>query len=205
MRLFLVMLLTLLLAGCARSPLIPLYAGAERPDSELLQIDVPVELGIIMINERRVDGVNRVLGLDSRTLQLEPGRYRILASYKELFQLPDGNHEVVKSDPVIFEVEGTAGSHFQLDYERPANAEQGRALARNFEGYSVNLADNSRRPTRPAGIPLHQGLISLDSGRAEEDTRPALNSLDLLKASWLNASADERRAFLHWLAQQPTP
>ena len=200
------MLLALLLGGCARSPLIPLYEGPVRPASELLQVDVPVELDIIMINERRAEGVNRLFSLDTRTLQMAPGQYRIVAYYKTLFELSGGNHEVVKSDPVIFELEGGAGSHFRLDFDRPADLEQARALARDFRGESVDLTSGTRHPTRASGMMVNRGFLSLQAEPVETtSTEEPLNHLHLLKAGWQNATAAERRAFLQWISEQPAP
>lgn len=44
-------------------------------------------------------------------------------------------------------------------------------------------------------------VASVSSVAPESDS--GLSHIDLLKASWQNATAEERRAFLRWIAETP--
>jgi uncharacterized protein len=209
-----ILLLVLLLAACSSNPNIRLYDGAERSPDQLLLVEVPSTLEILSINERKLDGVNRLFTMEDRTLQLLPGEYRIVAFYKEVFDVPPSGHQVVRSDPTQFRVVGSAGSRHRLDFEAPATLDEARKLARNFRGYSLNLASGERRDSEATGL-VHQGLLGITAATPAAshstvaplppvETTPAatLDQLDLLKAGWRTATAEERRAFLRWIAEQ---
>lgn len=197
-----------LLSACARSPVIKLYEGAERPAEQLLLIDVPMELEIVTINERRLEGINKLFSFGDRTLHLQPGDYRIIAYYKNLFELSGNEHDVVKSDPVLFRVTGQAGSRHRLVFDVPADVVEARQMAKQFSGYSVDLATSERRPTEASGMMLSGGFLSVPTAPPAplyQSVAPAAEGLDhgdLLKASWRNATAEERREFLRWIAEQ---
>lgn len=217
MRLLLIATLALV-SACSSSPVIKLYEGAELLPEQLLLVDIPVELEVISINERRVSGVNRLLSFGDRTLHLQPGDYRIIAYYKNLFELPAGEHEVIKSEPVLFPVSGAAGSHHRLSFMVPKDIIQARQLTKQFSGYSVNLANGKQRPTEASGMMLSGSFLniptaplvgshinvapsSIDPSNTTE-TSP-LDYGELLRASWRYANSEERREFLRWIAEQP--
>lgn len=197
-----------LLSACARSPVIKLYEGAEVPAEQLLLVDVPMELEIVTINERRLEGINKLFSFGDRTLHLQPGDYRIIAYYKNLFELSGNEHDVVKSDPVLFRVTGQAGSRHRLAFDVPADVVEARQMAKQFSGYSVDLATSERRPTEASGMMLSGGFLNVPTAppaHVHQSVAPAVEGLDhgdLLKASWRNATAEERREFLRWIAEQ---
>ena len=123
-----------LLTACSRSPVVQLYEGAKQPDSQVLTIRVPSDLEVFTINGSEVDGVNTFFNTDHKDLKVTPGRYEILAYYKRLWDLDADNHEVMKSDPALFVVDGEAGEFYRLDFERPQNVTQARALEDDFSG-----------------------------------------------------------------------
>ena len=128
MRVLLITLLALLAACAGKTPTIKLYDGADRPDSQLVTVRVPMELEVMMINDRRIDAGSTLFTYGERKLMLAPGSYRIVAYYKNLWQINADEHEVVKSDPAVFKVDGTAGDVFRLGFDKPANLDQGRRL-----------------------------------------------------------------------------
>jgi uncharacterized protein len=210
MRTILTLLTLMLLTACASSPDIKLYEGADLPAEQLLLVDVPMELEIVVINERKVDGINKLFSLGDRTLHLRPGNYRIIAYYKNLFELPGNNHEVVKSAPVLYRISGAAGSRYRLSFDEPADVDEAREMAKNFAGYSLNLATAEQHPTEASGMMMNQGFLTFQSApevASVSSVAPAADSglshIDLLKASWQNATAEERRAFLRWIAETP--
>lgn len=216
----LIVLLSLLVTACSTSPVVKLYDGADRPAGELLTVRVPVELEILSINDRRIEGASTLFAYGHRDLQLLPGQYRIVAYYKNLFQLNADQHEIIKSDPALFTVNGNAGEVVALAFEKPADVDAAREMAKHFDGWTENLSSGERIASTPSGLILNQGFIGLASTPAAAETastasvapeQPAASSstestvttdvLDALKTHWQQASPEERREFLLWMSQ----
>lgn len=229
-RLFILSLLALM-AGCASTtPTVKLYEGADKPDSQLVTVRVPMEMEVVMINDRRVEAGATLFTYGDRKLMLAPGSYRIVAFYKNLWQINADEHEVVKSDPALFSIDGAAGEVFRIGFDKPANVDEARAMAENFLGYVENTGSGDRQPGEPSGLVLNQGFVSAltqgsitsvseakattvapDAAAAAAPSAPApapqasgLSHLDLMKAQWSQATAEERRSFLQWISQ-PAP
>src|SRR5690606_12885870 len=211
-----IVLLSLLVTACSTSPVVKLYDGADRPAGELLTGRVPVELEILSINDRRIEGASTLFAYGHRDLQLLPGQYRIAAYYKNLFQLDADQHEIVKSDPALFTVNGNAGEVVALAFEKPANVDAAREMAKRFDGWTENLTSGERIASTPSGLILNQGFIGLASQASPAETAStasvapeqprsdtAVNTdiLESLKTNWQQASPEERREFLLWMSQ----
>ncbi len=161
-----------LLTACNRSPVVQLYEGAKQPDSQVLTIRVPTDLEVFTINGREVDGVNTFFNTDHKDLKLSPGRYEILAYYKRLWDIDADNHEVMKSDPALFVVDGNAGEFYRLGFERPQNVTQARALEEDFSGWVENLSTGEKTPSQASGLVLNRGFLAPITG-AEVQTKGA--------------------------------
>jgi len=195
----LAVILVSLLSACASQGPIHLYEGPERSTDQLLTIDVPMELDVVRINQRRDSRANRLLSYEGRSLLLLPGDYQIEAFYKNVFDLDGGGHQVVKSEPVVFRINGNAGEHYRLDFVRPEDLEQARSLARDFRGWSIRVDDQKRQDTHTVG----QAVGQIAETVYEQPTAPSAGHyMDLLKAGWRQATAEERRDFLRWIAEQ---
>lgn len=225
MRTIAVLLTLLLLGACAGKPVVKLYEGADQPASKLLIIRVPMELEILMINDKPVEGAAQVFTYGNRELHLAPGRYRILAFYKNLFQINADEHEVIKSGPAEFTVDGKAGEVYQIGFDQPADLQEAQAMAESFRGWVRNEQTGEQVAGEESALVLNRGFVSVLTGAAavaEADSRsvapeasspaPATDSaagdsgyLDLLKAHWNQATVEERRAFLKWISATPAP
>lgn len=232
MRTLATLLTCVLLAACAGKPVVKLYEGADKPASQLLIVNVPMELEVLMINDKPVEGAAQVFTYGNRELHLAPGRYRILAFYKNLFQINADEHEVIKSNPAEFTVDGKAGEVYQLGFDKPADVEQARALAEGFRGWVRNEQTGEQVAGEESALVVNRGFVSVLTGAAavaeaksdsvapESDApaptpapEPAATSaapagagyLDMLKAHWNQATAEERRAFLQWISATPAP
>ncbi|MDF1822059.1 MAG: DUF2057 family protein [Alcanivoracaceae bacterium] len=231
MRIIAVFLTLLLLAACAGKPVVKLYEGADKPTSQLLVVRVPMELEILMINDKAVEGAAQVFTYGNRELHLAPGRYRILAFYKNLFQINADEHEIIKSDPAEFTVDGKAGEIYQIGFDKPADLEAAQAMADGFRGWVRNEQTGEQVPGEESALVLNRGFVSVltgaaavteanansvapESGSATPAAPPAAEApaapadsgyLDLLKAHWNQATAEERRAFLQWISATPAP
>lgn len=147
------LLLAGLLAGCQNSQVAKLYEGPERPVAEVVTVQIPETLEILSINGQRPSGVGNRLVSVGRVVHLVPGRYQIIAFYKDIWT-PSGasTHEVLRSRPVIFDIEGHPGEGFHLEYEQPDTYEAARELAGNFSGWSRNRGSGERVATRPSDV-----------------------------------------------------
>jgi uncharacterized protein YccT (UPF0319 family) len=163
---FIVMLLAGLIAGCNRSPEVRLYEGPPKPATEVTIVRVPVELEVLSINGRRIDGLSTLFSAGYKDLHLEPGRYEVLAYYKDLWELDADAHDVIKSDPAIFVVEGEAGDFFRLAYDEPETVEDARELAKEFSGWTENMNSGDKTPTQQSNMAISRGLFSTVSGIA---------------------------------------
>ena len=161
-----------LLTACSRSPVVQLYEGAKQPDSQVLTIRVPSDLEVFTINGSEVDGVNTFFNTDHKDLKVTPGRYEILAYYKRLWDLDADNHEVMKSDPALFVVDGEAGEFYRLDFERPQNVTQARALEDDFSGWVENMNSGEKTPSQASGLVLNRGFLAPITG-TEVETKGA--------------------------------
>ncbi|HBS14396.1 MAG TPA: DUF2057 domain-containing protein [Alcanivorax sp.] len=161
-----------LLTACSRSPVVQLYEGAKQPDSQVLTIRVPSDLEVFTINGSEVDGVNTFFNTDHKDLKVTPGRYEILAYYKRLWDLDADSHEVMKSDPALFVVDGKAGEVYRLDFERPQNVTQARALEEDFSGWVENMNSGEKTPSQASGLVLNRGFLAPITG-TEVETKGA--------------------------------
>lgn len=227
--LFVLMVSVCLLSACNRSPVVQLYEGTPRADNQVLTVRVPSQIEVYTINGKAVEGANSFFSSGYKDLKLLPGRYEIIAYYKELWDLDADNHEVMKSDPAKFIVEGQAGQFFRLDYDRPRDPEQARQLEADFSGWVENINSGEKIPSRPSGLMLNRGILApltgsemqaaggesvapqsavapqsqaaAPDGATSDTVAPAANYLDTLKAQWNQATPGERREFLQWIAQ----
>lgn len=228
-KLNIVMLAVLVVAGlsaCTRSPVVRLYSGPKKPKSEIAVVRVPMELNVLTINKRHVDHINTLFSIGYKDLHMKPGRYEIVAYYDDVWDLPGDSHEVVKSDPAVFTVDAKAGHFYKLGYPKPKDLDAAHKLAHHFDGWVEDITTGKRTPTKPSGLVLNSGFTS--SLKTIAGQEPSTNQtkqaaandnavepepsndkaagsgsyLDMLKASWNQATKKERREFLQWVGQQ---
>ncbi|MCK0153728.1 DUF2057 domain-containing protein [Alcanivorax sp. S6407] len=222
LRLTAVTLFALFLSACARSPVVQLYEGPAQSDNKVVTVRVPSQLEVFTINGKEVDGVNTFFATDFKDLKLTPGRYEILAYYKELWQLDADNHEIVKTNPANFIVDGKPGEMWVLGYEQPADVEAARAMEESFSGWSENAVSGEKVAAEQSQLILKRGFLAPVTGEElatptsntvapqaaaapaatpAETATPAASYLDTLKAQWNQATPEERREFLQWIAE----
>lgn len=214
-----IILTTLVLCACQSSPVVRLYDGEERTQDQIVTVQVPETLSILSINGHRSSALNSSLVSGQRALHLSPGHYEIHAFYREIWE-PDSTstHEVLRSEPVVFTVNGLPGEIHVLEYDKPDTVDDARALAAAFRGWSLNTASAQRMPTTSTAMTAPVTLMGVAMGGAmpavpSAGVQPKASAeihnssvtddsyLDLLKACWSQASTDEKRAFLHWIAE----
>lgn len=213
--------------ACTSAPIRLHDAGA----AGMAVISLPEQLEVASINGLEVEGASGLLKKGDTTLEVAPGRYEVLAFYRELWERGD-HHDVLRSNPALFVVEAGAGGHYRLDFARPRDLGAAQALAADFRGWVEDLATGERMPSRSSGLRFRQGVIpavtfddtlvptAADGGNGQVvaplpspvtragdvHTTPPKSPdgewLSLMQGWWNQASAAERRAFLHWLGEQ---
>jgi uncharacterized protein YccT (UPF0319 family) len=225
LRLLTVTLCALFLAACARSPVVQLYDGPAKADSQVLTVKVPSEIEVFTINGKELEGVNTFFATGFKELKLAPGRYEILAYYKELWQLDVDNHEIVKTNPANFIIDGKAGDQWQLGFDKPQNVEEARAMEDSFSGWASNTETGEKVAAKESDLILNRGFLAPITGEevttatsnsiapqnaaganaahAQKSTSvaPGASYLDTLKAQWKQATQQERREFLQWISE----
>lgn len=227
----LVLLGSTLLGACA-NPHLRLYDGTPRPASEIAVIRLPEALEVIRINGQDIKGARGSFNKGEKTIDIAPGRYELLVYYREIWEL-GGQHDALRSNPVLFVVDAAAGQTYRIGYAQPRTYDAARQLAADFRGWSED-ANGQRQPSQASGLKFRDGLMAQFSGSDDlvPDTRarqagggqvvaPLASGappsaagpqptpqgerdwLSLMQGWWQQASADERRAFLRWVAEQP--
>ena len=151
------LLLSLALTACASAP-IPLHDAADDGDAAA-SIMLPEQLEVVTVNGLEIEGTRGLLSKGGTTLEVSPGRYEVLAFYRELWDRVD-QHEMLRSDPALFVVDAAPGQRYRLDDERPGNAADARALAANFKGWVEDLATGARTPSVDSGLRFRRGLVA---------------------------------------------
>lgn len=207
-----------LLSACAQSGPVQLYSGSSQPVTQLVTLDVPPALEILHINGQPVPAANRMTGNQPRQLQLQPGKYRVSAYYKNIFDIDGGlSHEVVRSNSAVFSINGKAGDAWTLGFAAPQTLEDARNQRLSFTGW----AENSGTGERVAGeVATEQAsVLNLLAGdgpaqsprnTVEPLATPALPTtatlpndnatLTTLQHLWLMLDEQGRTSFLRWAA-----
>lgn len=201
-------------AACATPP-IPLHGGLGS-DGASASIVLPEQLEIVTVNGLEIEGARGLLSKGDTTLEVSPGRYEVVAFYRELWEHGD-QHDMLRSDPALFVVDAAAGGRYRLDYARPASMAEARALAAEFQGWVEAAATGARTSSVDSGLRFRRGLVAAATfDETLVPAAPAVGSgqhvaplaasdedwLALMKSWWGEASAEERREFLRWIGDR---
>jgi uncharacterized protein YccT (UPF0319 family) len=145
-----------LLAGCASAP-IQLH---EQPggEGETALIILPEQIEVATVNGLEISGASGLLRRGDTTLEVIPGRYELVAFYRELWEKGD-HHDMLRSDPALFVVEAEAGHRYRLDYTRPTTLPEAEVLAQDFGGWVEDLETGARTPSQDSGLQFRRGLV----------------------------------------------
>jgi hypothetical protein len=162
---FLVMACLLTLGACA-NPQLRLYDGGQKPDSKIALVTLPEAIEAARLNGVEVKGASGLWTRGDKVLELTPGRYELLAFYREVWEHGD-SHDVLRSDPVLFVIEAKPGEQYRVEYVHPDNYAQARQLAADFSAVLVNEATGKRTASQPSGVRFPTGLMAQFSGASE--------------------------------------
>jgi hypothetical protein len=146
-----------LCAACTTSH-VRLYEGPGRPAAQTATISMPEQLEVAGVNGVEIEGASGLLTKGDRTLEVVPGRYEVLAYYREVWERGD-DHDVLRSDPALFVVDAGAGGRYRLEYARPGGYADAQRLAGSFEGWVEDLRSGERTASRDSDLRFRTGLI----------------------------------------------
>lgn len=162
----LVVMACLLTLGACANPQLRLYDGGQKPDSKIALITLPEAIEVARLNGVEVKGASGLWTRGDKVLELTPGRYELLAFYREVWEHGD-SHDVLRSDPVLFVIEAKPGERYRVEYSHPDNYAQARQLAANFSAVLINEATGKRIASQPSGVRFPKGLMAQFSGASE--------------------------------------
>lgn len=158
----------LLLSACSNAP-IRLYDGPTRPATEIADLAIPVEIDVLSLNGKKVEGAQTLLGTADRRLQLLPGQYQLLVYYNNLWQSEGDSHETIRSRPIRFDLDLVAGHHYQMDFTRTRDLRVARGFATDFPVWLTDLASGQRVDGKDAGLGFDNSLLNQLTGRVVLD------------------------------------
>ncbi len=173
--------LILLSSACAQRP-IQLYDG--KPAGTAV-ITMPEQLEVEQVNGTPVRGAKGMFTRGDKSLEVAaPGRYELLVFYREVLN-PQGEHDVVKSDPELFVVDAVPGHRYRIDYERPRNSTEARRLAAAFTGWiedqntgtKMASADSGLAFDRSVGAALQPGSKLINAAEQEPGAKQVIAPL----------------------------
>lgn len=211
-RLLWIGLLSTFVSACASLTEHHLYEGKERPQEQLLVVEIPHLLEVMTVNGKALaNSGGKMLGNNDQKLYLLPGQYAIDAFYKQFWDNNIESHTVVRSQPATFVVDGKAGDTVTLDFERPQRLPEAEKLAKNFSGWSLNHTTQVKTPTQTTTTRRPSILASLQDNSAPAETTETVTPLQdsrsgqdmvlRLKSLWKVASDEEKREFLMWVSE----
>ena len=148
---------SLALAACA-VPTIPLHEGGG-DTGPTASIVLPEQLEVVTVNGLAIEGPRGMMGKGETVLEVSPGRYEVLAFYRELWERGD-QHDVLRSDPAVFVVDAAPGGRYRLEYSRPGTLAQARVLAEDFSGWVEDVASGERTPSKDSGLQFRRGIVA---------------------------------------------
>ena len=100
------------------------------------------------------------------------------------------NHEIVKSNPANFVIDGKAGEQWLLGFNTPQDVEEARAMEDSFYGWVENTQTGERVDAKESELILNRGFLAPITG--EEVTTASSNSVAPQEAAAGAAAANLR-------------
>lgn len=216
-RIIALVLLALVVSGCAASRHHKLYEGDPAQRAQIQSYDTTLiryidneDMGVSFIGQKQ-------------TYDIKAGQRTLLVEYSDIFQIDSDRHDKVVSRPAKVTFIAEAGKRYQIQHPPQKRLDNAQAFARKPEFWVVEL-DSGERVAAAVELSRPRSLLpSLKSESApdyvfESDAvvpaaAPAAVAgngaagsasdqphLQMLKFTWQNASAQEREAFLEWIS-----
>ncbi len=161
------------LSACSTTSVVHLYDGPALANDVSTRIALPLDLEVIELDGRVISQGKQRFRSDAMTLVLPPGPHQLIVVYETLWDLDGDNHEVIRSQPILFEFDARNGEQWSFDYERPVQIKQARTFAENslirlvsreqqISGFPLKAPDpltfNEKKEVEPQAFPYLQQL-----------------------------------------------
>ena len=191
-------LATLLITGCASIQEAHLYDGPALTPEQSTRLLLPLEFEITELDGRVVPQGQQRFRSDALPVYLTPGKHKLVLHYESIWDIDGDNHEKVRSQPILFELDGKAGEQMVFHFESPATLNQAQSFAQtipitlvsdrqSITGYGLKKADpltfNEKKPIAKVELPY----------------------LQQLQYWWEQATPYEQKEFKQWINQQEAP
>ncbi|HEY1077902.1 MAG TPA: DUF2057 family protein [Fontimonas sp.] len=219
----------LVLGACTQAP-IRLYAGPVRDAAAIASVELPEQIEVAQLNGVDVPAAQGMGSKGDRTLELAPGRYDLLVFYREIWGQGDNHEVLRSDPVrLVFDAaagqryrvdyrrpgSASEASALAADFEArisdPVTGQQIESQASGLafrggllaqvQGDRTLVQAVSREEGQQTVAPLSQSPVSpAATAPAPASAMPADDQLLLVKAWWNQANAEQRRAFLEWVA-----
>lgn len=191
-------LATLFITGCASIQDAHLYDGPALTPEHSTRLTLPLEFEITELDGRLVPIGQQRFRSDNLFIYLTPGKHHLVLHYESIWDIDGDNHETVRSQPILFEIDGQAGEQLVFSYESPTTLKQAQNFAQSIP---VTLISDKQSIT---GYGLKKA-DPLTFNKKKPITKVDLPYLQQLQYWWDQATPYERREFKEWINQQDTP
>ncbi|WP_426377191.1 DUF2057 family protein [Marinobacter sp. VGCF2001] len=196
------------MAGCASSlARIDTWEGQLPAEVKPAVLQAPGAIQVVSVNGRSMTNfLVEDLALD---YGLQPGANEVVFSYKTIWAktgvVRDGESKVhvIDSGRQVARFEARPDTVYRFDFEKPESRRAAEAMSENFSARIV-AADGTAVATSEAWdgqsrlVSERTPLPASEAGTASSAGETAGTALDRLKSVWVEASDEEKKAFLRW-------
>lgn len=211
----------LMAQGCGHTRVVKMYTGPI-PTQGVSIITAPDHVEILMLDGRRVPGLNFAPGKDTLAIQVPAGGHDIKVRYHEIWPTTADRHEVVVSEMMALPLETEAGVRYHLEMTRPKTLEEAktfavhprirvtresRAVMTDIQGLDQpGVAASNPWMTSPmpeTSVPAKTSPVVEEIPAVSPP--PAGAVMGALRQIWSLASPEDRRQFLKWVEKSGGP
>lgn len=122
----------LLLAGTALGRTVSAVPAGEEGRTDLATLVLPETLDAQLFDGLDVPGLTGLVRKGEIAVQMLPGQHEIALKYSQLFEIPPGDHEIVRSKTMVLTFVAEAGRTYRATHEEFHKLDRAREAVRNF-------------------------------------------------------------------------
>lgn len=218
---FLALLLGILfiLSGCSSNKLVKTYPGEVLPEASVAVLTAPENIKLLSVNGKAV--TQYLLSNLEVRYALQEGKNLVVFQYESIWgkavrDADTGSRvDVVKSAPLEVLIQAKAGEQYSFNFMPADNLKEATELADTFVAQILDqnsnlvaesVAQGTFQKAEQARIANEKALLidkaSLAELGANAGEVEGSSVIDRLKALWLQASAEQKKAFMVWVFQE---
>jgi uncharacterized protein YccT (UPF0319 family) len=129
---FLLAVAGLLLAGAAVGKTVSAVPAGEEGRTDLATLILPETLDAQMFDGLDVPGLTGLVRKGEIAVQMLPGQHEIALKFSQLFEIPPGDHEIVRSKTMVLTFVAEAGRTYRATHEEFRKLDRAREAVKNF-------------------------------------------------------------------------